>query len=385
MADNADQSADKTEEPSERQLQKNRQSGQVARSRDLMTAINGLLLFVFVGVEASGAMADALLSLFHDYEYLVAQAATERQWFSDVLQNRFHFFPSVFVPMMLVTLVSSVLGAASSGPLIFSGKVVGFKLQRINPVQGIGKLFSSKGAVEVVKALMKTVILGAGLYGFLQFYFSTLVGRPITSLPAMVKHGGNILLWAGIGFSLMLLVMAIPDVFWQRYRTRKDQMQTRQQAKESQKNEEGSPESRQRLRRVQRQQAAAVQKKMLDAVPDADVIVTNPEHYAVALRYQPEQDAAPVVIAKGVDFIAALITDKARQASKPVLVQPMLTRALYYHTEVGQPVAPDLYNAVARIMVYLYQLDQYRQHSLPERPRSPVIKVPEKYDYLKTR
>lgn len=382
MAENSENSGEKTEKPSERQIKENLSSGQVARSRDLITALGSLLMFLFLGY--SGLLSTFFTQLFRGYDDLIASADLAMYGVDTILHERFSYFPTLFLSMFAVSFLCAVASAAMTAPLFFSWKVVSPKWQRINPVEGIKKVISTKGGVEVIKALLKSSLLILVLYLLQMHYFEKVFSYHSTSILHASQFGGKVLLASAIWFSLILVLLAVPDAFWQKYSVAKDQMLTRQQAKESQKNEEGSPESKQRLRRIQRQKASVDRKKMLDSVPDADVIITNPEHFAVALQYTPEHNKAPVVIAKGVDFLAELITQKAHFSQKPVLIQPMLTRALYYHSDVGQEVAPDLYNAVARIMVYLYQLDQYRHKRLSARPKSPVINIPDKYDYLKS-
>ena len=377
-----DQGSEATEQPSERQKHKARQKGQVARSRDLMMALPLLALFL-------------LLSQTNDISQLVINMAVLGQidrvvTDSDVvavlltkLQLSFALFPSLLLTLYLVTVASATAGAWFSGPVIFSFKVVAPQAQRINPISGLRRIFSRQGLAEVIRALLKSLLLASALYLLLLAWHSEIMALDACPMPAQaIFRALRIVLYSALSLSLMMLVIAVADVFWQKHRTQKQQLLTRQQVKDNLKNEEGSPQTRQRIRQTQQKMTTRMRQKMLDAIPDADLILTNPSHFAVALQYRAGSHRAPVLVARGVDHLAQLIVSIGQSAGKPVLVQPLLTRALYYHTEPGQEIAPDLYQAVARVMVYLYQLDRYRTRQSAYCPSTPNIQVPKKYQHF---
>ncbi|MFK0572415.1 flagellar biosynthesis protein FlhB [Endozoicomonas sp.] len=388
-SDSKDSASEKTEEPSERQLLKSRKEGQVSRSRDLMIALHSLSVFLFLGFSdlASQVMSGVFGGAYpgsvpRPLSETLGNTDFQAGWLMDRLRDAFALFPELLVPVAMVVIPAVVAGALMSGPFIFSLKVIAPKAQRISPAEGIKRIFSSKGLAEVIRATVKTLLLGLCLFFIIRYHFVEIMALSQWPLRDATLRGLQILLSAGLSLSLTLLLIAVPDVLWQKHSFRKKQMTTRQQARENLKDEEGSRESRERMRRTQLQKASVVRKKMLDAVPGADIIITNPDHFAVALQYRPGEQRAPVLIARGVDFLADLIISLGRRAGKPVMIQPMLARALYYHTEVDQEIAPDLYNAVAKIMVYLYQLNRYRSGQSKHNPGPPVIRVPDKYQYL---
>ncbi len=379
-----DQGSEATEQPSERQKQKARQQGQVSRSRDLMMALQLLATFVLLGhLNDIGYVMVNMATLGQVDDLMIATTTDDASVLLARLQAAFALLPRLLLTLLLVTVISATAGAWFSGPMIFSFSVVAPQIRRIDPVSGLKRIFSHQGVAEVIRALLKTLLLATALYLlFHGFYGEIMALDAYPTPPSAIVRALQIVWWSALALSTMMLLMAVVDVFWQKHRTNKQQLLTRQQVKDNLKNEEGSPQTRQRLRNTQQKMATMMRQKMLDAVPDADLILSNPGHYAVALQYHSGTHHAPILVARGVDHLAQLIISIGRSAGKPVLVQPLLTRALYYHTEPGQEIAPDLYQAVARVMVYLYQLDRYRSRQSTYCPSVPNIQVPKKYQHF---
>ena len=382
-----DQGSEATEQPSERQKHKARQKGQVARSRDLMMALQLLAAFLLLGQSSDVGQVVSNMAMLGQIDSVVT--ATNSDGLAELLTRlkaAFALLPNLLITLYLMTVAGAIAGAWFSGPMIFSFRVVAAQAKRINPVSGLRRIFSRQGLAEVIRALLKTVLLASALYLLFRGFHTEIMALDAYSTPARATiRALHIVLWSALSLSLMMLLIAVADVFWQKHRTQKQQLLTRQQVKDTLKNEEGSPQTRQRIRKTQQRMATMMRQKMLDAVPDADLILSNPSHYAVALQYRTGTHQAPVLVARGVDHLAQLIISIGRSAGKPVLVQPLLTRALYYHTEPGQEIAPDLYQAVARVMVYLYQLDRYRTRQSAYCPSAPTIQVPKKYQHFSLR
>ncbi|USE38248.1 flagellar biosynthesis protein FlhB [Endozoicomonas sp. SCSIO W0465] len=376
-----EQSSEPTEQPSERQKQKALQEGQVSRSRDLMIAMQTVAVFSLLGFSRYFDQVETVVSMLTQVNTPLNDTAGANASIMDSLQVAFALFPGVMIPLFLVIALSVIAGALISGPFIFSVKVLAPRARRINPVSGLQRICSAQGLAEVIRALLKTLLLAVALFLILRYQQPEIMALRSYYLPIAATRALQLLLSTGLALSGVLMIIAAVDVVWQKHRFRKQQLLTRQQVKDNLKNEDGSPQTRQRIQQTRQKLASVVRKKMLDAIPDADVVLTNPSHFAVVLKYQPGSHQAPVVVARGIDHMAELIISIGRSAGKPVLIQPMLTRALYYHTEIDQEIAPDLYQAVAKIMVYLYQLDRYRTHQSTFCPSSPNIQIPEKYQH----
>ncbi|MGI2030073.1 EscU/YscU/HrcU family type III secretion system export apparatus switch protein [Endozoicomonas acroporae] len=374
-----EQGSEPTEQPSERQKKKALQEGQVSRSRDLMIAMQSLAIFLLLGHSRYFDQIDTVIAMLAQVDAPLSDAS--QTLIMDSLQTAFSVFPSVMITMSLVVVFSVTAGALISGPFIFSVTIVAAKARRINPVAGLKRICSVQGLAEVVRASLKTLLLAVALFLIIRYRLPEIMALRNYPVPMAATRALTLLLSTGLALSGVLMVIAAGDVVWQKHRLRKQQLLTRQQVKDNLKNEDGSPQTRQRIRQARQKLAAVTRRKMLDAIPGADLVLTNPGHFAVVLKYQPDSYRAPVLVARGVDHMAELIISIGRSAGKPVLIQPMLTRALYYHTDIDQEIAPDLYQAVAKIMVYLYQLDRYRTHQSTFCPSSPNIQIPEKYQH----
>ncbi|MBO9480812.1 EscU/YscU/HrcU family type III secretion system export apparatus switch protein [Salinisphaera sp. G21_0] len=374
-----EQGSEPTEQPSERQKKKALQEGQVSRSRDLMIAMQSLAIFLLLGNSRYFDQIDTVITMLAQVDAPLNDASQAS--IMDSLQTAFSVFPAVMITMSLVIVFSVTAGALISGPFIFSLTIVAAKARRINPVAGLKRICSVQGLAEVVRASLKTLLLAVALFLIIRYRLPEIMALRTYPVPMAATRALTLLLSTGLGLSCVLMVIAAGDVVWQKHRLRKQQLLTRQQVKDNLKNEDGSPQTRQRIRQARQKLAAVTRRKMLDAIPGADLVLTNPGHFAVVLKYHPDSYRAPVLVARGVDHMAELIISIGRSAGKPVLIQPMLTRALYYHTDIDQEIAPDLYQAVAKIMVYLYQLDRYRTHQSTFCPSSPNIQIPEKYQH----
>ena len=385
MADETlqDSGAEKTEKPSARQIQKWRRQGRVARSRDLVIACQ-LIFFFFCLYPCGPIVADCVAEIYRYSLTISAAEATGVEWMTDRLRTVFAQLSVLLLFACAIMTCATITGSLIPDGLVWSPSVMRPQAKRINPVTGIRRIFSLRGLVELLKAVSKTVLLALSATAFFMLHF-----RAIASLGDLPAGGGGtgmftLLGRAGLLLSAVMVLIALLDTLWQKYRLNKQMMQTRSQSRESQKEEEGPPEARSRRRDIRHRRAMAMRQQMLASLPEADVIITNPAHFAVALRYRAKEQAAPVVIAKGVDFLAELIIRLGRQAQKPVIIQPSLARALYYHVKVGDEIAPALYSALARVIVYLQQLEHYRSQQGDLPPKKPRIVVPPQYRHRNT-
>ncbi|MFP4694995.1 flagellar biosynthesis protein FlhB [Thiohalospira sp.] len=361
MAENED-GQEKTEDPTPKRMQDAREKGQVPRSRELTTM--GMVMaaagaFYFFGP----MMIDGLLDI------LEANFAVEREAVFDdgILVER--FFAStleglwVITPFLIVMVVIAILGPIALSGWVFSLQALAFKWSKLDPVKGLGRVFGPRGALEFLKAFFKFGLVGALAILFLWMEGQAFLALGTASLEVAMARMGELLLYAFFFMSLSLILLAVVDIPFQLWDNQRQLKMTRKEVQDEHKQTEGDPQVKQRIRSLQQEMA---QKRMMEEVPSADVVVTNPTHYAVALRYDQETMAAPVVVAKGVDLMATQIRSVASENDVPVLEAPPLARALYEHAELDQAIPAGLFQAVAQILAYLYFLREEGQ-SGPER------------------
>lgn len=350
MAEPDDQ--ERTEEPSARRQAQAREKGQVARSRELNTML--LLLAAAVGGLLSGpAVVDDLLGLMQrHFTPSRAQIFDPEAAVAALGAGVFDGLWSV-APILLLLGVVALLAPVALGGWNFSPQALGFKWEKLDPVRGFKRLFAWRGLVELAKALVKFLLIGAVAVAYLQLRSEAFVGLGLEPVPQAIAHTGRLLLSAFLLLAAALVLIAAVDVPFQLWDHRRQLRMSHQELKDENKETEGSPETRSRVRGVQREMA---QRRMMAEVPEADVVITNPEHYAVALRYRQDSRGAPVVVAKGADRLAAKIREIAAHHRVPLLSAPPLARALYHSTELEQEIPAGLYVAVARVLAYVFQL-----------------------------
>lgn len=353
MAENADGS-EKSEEPTQKKIQDARDKGQVPRSKELTTVLMTLSAAVFFLMYGSVMMADFMtlgtrgLSFDRDiafdthklFDLIVAL----------VLQAIYLVTPFILV-MVIIALISPVL----LGGWSFSAKAIAPKVSKLNPVSGIKRMFSVKALLELFKALAKFALVMAMATYFLYFAFGEVLALGLEPLKFAMAHAGSLIVQAFIFVSLSLLIVAAIDVPFQLWDHNRQLKMTKQEVKEEHKQQEGNPEVKGRIRQVQREMS---QRRMMQKVPEADVIITNPTHFAVALKYDPENMQEPLVIAMGADFMAAQMRTIAKENNITIVEAPPLARALYYNAEIDRPIPYDLFKAVASVLAYVYQLKE---------------------------
>jgi flagellar biosynthetic protein FlhB len=280
----------------------------------------------------------------------------------------------LITPFLLITVVAALAGPAMMGGLLFSPEAVAFKLEKLDPIKGLGRVFSTKGLIELVKALLKFfLVLGVAVlvYKFLEREVMALITFDV--MDGIVRAGGMIML-ALILLSATLVLIAAIDVPFQLWSHSKQLKMTKQEIKDESKETNGRPEVKARVRQLQRE---ASQRRMLQDVPDADVVITNPTHYSVALKYDTDGSGAPRVVAKGQDLIALKIRSIAIEHDVTIFEEPPLARALHGTTEIGDEIPGPLFLAVARVLAYVFHLKK----SLPTDyiPRPEAAELPSEF------
>ncbi|HEX4024323.1 MAG TPA: flagellar biosynthesis protein FlhB [Steroidobacteraceae bacterium] len=367
MAENDTDDRERTESPSQKRLDDARQRGQVPRSRDLGAAVvvltGGLGLYGLgggVGAQLLSIMRDGL-TLGH------AQAADSGQMLLRLQHAAVQGFLAA-APLLGLLLAAAVLAPLAIGGWNFSGQALTPDFSRLDPISGLKRMFSTRGLIELGKALARFVVVAAVTVVLLMKQFHRYAGLGIEPTRVGVIHAllltGEALIALGGALAVIALV-DVPLAIWQYY---KGLRMTRQEVRDEHKETEGSPETRSRVRRVQQQLA---RRRMMQQVPKADVVVTNPTHYAVALRYDERRNRAPVVVAKGVELIALAIRRIAEEHAVPIVEAPPLARALHGSCEIGDEIPTRLYAAVAKVLTYVYQLRSARRYAavVPQPPR----------------
>jgi len=353
MAENADGS-EKSEEPTEKKLKDARDKGQIPRSKELTTVLMTLsaaVFFLFYG----SVMMEGFVTLATNGLSFDRNVAFDTQKLFDLITALLIEAIYLITPFILVMVLIALISPVLLGGWSFSVKALAPKASKLNPVAGIKRMFSAKALLELFKALAKfTLVISMATY-FLYFAFDEVLALGVEPLKFALGHSASLIIEAFIFVSLSLLIVAAIDVPFQLWDHNKQLKMTKQEVKEEHKQQEGNPEVKGRIRQVQREMS---QRRMMQKVPDADVIITNPTHFAVALKYDPESMQEPLVIAMGSDFMAAQIRTIAKQNDITIVEAPPLARALYYNAEIDRPIPYDLFKAVASVLAYVYQLKE---------------------------
>ncbi len=348
--------ADKSEEPTEKRLRESREKGQLARSHELSTVavtlggIGGLLA-------SGGGLAQTLMAMMQGTFELSRETLLDEGAMVRLLMGSGLMALEAIMPLLIALLIASIVGPVALGGWLFSAKAMAPKVSRMNPAAGLKRMFSTKALVELLKALGKfLVVLGVALL-VLSAYQDDLLSIAKQPLDLAIMHSVEIVGWCALWMACGLIIIAAVDVPFQLWDNKQKLMMTKQEVKDEYKDSEGKPEVKSRIRQLQRE---AAQRRMMQAVPEADVVITNPTHFAVALKYDGDKGGAPRLVAKGGDFVALKIREIAQEHKVTVLESPALARAVYYSTELDQEIPAGLYLAVAQVLAYVYQLRQYR-------------------------
>jgi flagellar biosynthesis protein FlhB len=367
MSDDSDQ--EKTEEPSEKKLRESREKGEVPRSRDLSGAI-----VVLAGVAA--LMNGGQSAFLHARRIFALGLGYSREaLFSDALPGRtlhaaMHEALNLFAPVAVATMLATLAAPLLLGGLNFSAQALQPKFDRLNPIKGLGRIFAMRGLIELGKALLKLLFIGAVLGLLLRHWQDELQATGRGSVVAGIAQSIGLLGRAALWFGSMLALIGGIDALYQKFDHAKTLRMTKQEFRDEMKESEGNPESKGRIRQVQQAQS---RRRMMEELPKADVVVVNPTHFAVALRYDDGRMGAPRVIAKGVDVLAQQIRLVAGSHRIPMVESPPLARALYATTELGREIPAALYVAVAQVLAYVYQLKQ----AVTQGETPPAVPTPE--------
>jgi len=374
MAEESD--LEKTEQPSLQRLDKAREEGQVARSRELTTFV--LLLAGGAGLWLMGsAITQKLIRVLHDGLTLDKRLTYDTEHLLPHLHALSFDALLALLPFLFVLLLAALFSPLLLNGWLFTLQPLQPKFSKLNPIAGIGRMFSTNSLVELLKAIAKALVVGAVGAWVIWHNRDDVMSLMTQPLAAAITQMGNLMWGSFIAIMGGMLLIAAVDVPFQLYEHNKKLMMTKQEVRQEAKESEGNPEVKGRIRRMQREMA---QRRMMSEIPTADVVVTNPTHFSVALRYSDSGMRAPVVVAKGSQLTAARIREIALEHGVPILEAPPLARALYKHTEIGDAIPEALYTAVAEVLAYIYQLKRYNKEG-GEQPQEPHdLPVPAELD-----
>ncbi len=371
MSESGDSSQEKTEEPTARKLEKAREDGQVPRSRELTTTaviLTGTLGLMVFGGEIALTLLDVLTYNFtlnretiFDTNAMIAHLALS---FREALLS--------LLPIFSVLILAAIAGPIALGGWLFSAKSLMPKGSRMDPIAGLKRMISVKSLVELFKAIGKVSVIVTVSYILLSSTQAELLGLSEESLKAGILHSLDLSVMAAVWLSASTILIALIDIPFQIHEYSKKLKMSRQDIKDEMKDTEGKPEVKSKIRQMQQQLS---QQRMMQAVPEADVVITNPTHFSVALKYDPETMETPILLAKGVDHMAMRIREIARAHDVEFVQSPALARAIYHTTEVEHSIPQGLYLAVAQVLAYVFQLREFRkgQSEKPNYPRNPNI------------
>jgi flagellar biosynthetic protein FlhB len=364
---------ERSEQPTAKRLTEARKKGQVARSRELNTLLvmlaSALALWLLSGPAMSG-----MTSLFSEALSPSGDVLKQAELVPTHLMHVLLSALTLITPFLAITVVAALAGPALMGGLLFSADAIAFKADKLDPIKGLGRVFSTKGLIELVKALLKFfLVLGVAvlIYKYLERDVMALITLDVME---GIARSGNMVMIALVLLSATLVLIAAIDVPYQLWSHNKQMRMTKQEIKDEGKETDGRPEVKARVRQLQREVS---QRRMLQDVPDADVVITNPTHYSVALKYDKDGSGAPRVVAKGQDLIALKIRSIAIEHDVAIYEEPPLARALHGTTEIGDEIPGPLFLAVARVLAYVYHL----RKSTPTDyiPRPAPVELPSEF------
>jgi flagellar biosynthetic protein FlhB len=373
MAENDQQQQERTEQATPKRLEEARKRGQIARSRELNMAAVMIIgaLALYAGQPRFGNFFIDLMTrgLSFDTHWLRGP-----EMITAALSQAALAALTAFSPFLAAAAVAAVLGGVAVGGWAFSAKPMVPNLGKLDPIKGLKRVFGLRGLVETGKAVAKAAVVGGCALGFIAYASTSIFNLSLAPLGSAMSGAGTMISLTLLICSMSLILVALIDVPFQIWNHNKQLRMTRKEVEDELKETEGRPEVRSRIRSLQQELS---DRRMLDDVAEADVVVTNPTHFAVALKYDEGQSGAPIVLAKGMDYLAERIREIAEENGIAFFEAPPLARALYWTTDVGKEIPAQLYLAVAQVLTYVYRLKAAMEQADAEWPERPEIEVDE--------
>ncbi len=368
---------ERTEDATPRRKQQAREKGQIASSRELNTVlmlmISGAALFI-IGPHTANEMQ----LLFKEHLHIDRQTIFTPMAMPAIFETAILEAVNALVPFFIIVVLAALAGPLSMGGFNFSTQALSFKWEKLDPIKGLQRIFAVRGLVELLKALVKFIVIASVAIAYLYNHIGEYLGLGAEPLHQAIAHAGHLLIWGFLAMASTMILIAMVDVPFQLWDHHKQLRMTFQEVKDENKDTEGNPEVRGRVRQMQRNIA---QQRMMQEVPKADVVITNPEHYSVALRYEGGKMGAPVLVAKGLDLIAFQIRNIAIENNIPIVQAPPLARALHHTTKLNHEIPAGLYLAVAQVLAYVYQLKQRKGYAATQEHKIGDLPIPDDLQY----
>lgn len=348
---------EKTEPATSKKLDDVRKEGQVVKSKELISAVSLLALFVLIKVYI-GIVGEKLLKVFQDFyntfDKIISSSATglPMNLSLEAVKQMLISIVLIAAPFLIVAVIIAFLLNVLQQKWMVTAKPLQPKASKISPLSGFKRIFSVKQLVELLKAIAMMAVIGIVAYQTIKDKLPLILTFYNIPLYTAIAAVGNILVDMGIRVSAVFLIIGFADLIFQRHKFKTDNMMTKQEVKDEFKNSEGDPQVK---GQVKRRMMEISRRRMMEALPEADVVITNPTHFAVALKYEPNSGKAPVVIAKGADYLAFQIKDKAKEYHIEIVENKPLARILYHNVDIGMEIPPELYQVVAEILARVLQ------------------------------
>ncbi|MGY3911079.1 flagellar biosynthesis protein FlhB [Aeromonas piscicola] len=354
----ADTDQERTEQPTGKRLQQAREKGQIARSKELGTA-SVLLAAVFGLLMIKESLAGAMVKILTIGFTLDRDQAFDPNAMGAMVPALLRELLHPLGLLFMLVAIAAFIGNTLMGGMNFSSEAMLPKWSKLSPLNGIKRMFGVQSLVELIKSIAKVVFITLFAWWMLSSQFNHLLNLSLEGYPGGIIDALDLLLWMLIILCCALIPIVAIDVPFQQWNHMRQLKMTKQEVKDEFKDSEGKPEVKGRIRRLQMEMAM---RRMMGDVPKADVVITNPTHYSVALKYDTAKPgAAPKVVAKGTDEIAMKIREIAREYEIPIMPSPGLTRAIFHSTEIGHEIPEGLFAAVAQVLAYVYQLKKFRR------------------------
>ena len=343
---------EKTEPATSKKLNDIRKEGQVAKSKEIITAISLMSLFIILKVYLSSlgtGLIDVYKEIYSSVPHVISESASglQTRMATTVLRQVIVDVVKLAIPILIVAVVIAVLGNMLQQKWMVTAKPLQPKLSKLSPISGLKRMFSVRQLMELLKSIAMIALIMVVVYTTIKSKMNVLLTFYDVGLNAALSTIGSIIIDLGIKISAVFLIVGFVDLIYQRHKFKNDNMMTKQEVKDEYKNSEGDPQVKGQIRRKMQEIS---RRRMMQQLPEADVVITNPTHFAVALKYEPNAGKAPVVIAKGADYLAFQIKDKAKEYNIAIVENKPLARILYHNIDVGMEIPPELYQAVAEIL-----------------------------------
>lgn len=371
-------SGEKTEEPTAKKLTDARKKGQIARSKDLGT------MFVLVGsafamMVMGDALVDALSTIMKRMFSLSRRETMDVNALMGVVTSA---SSAIFFPMMaifVIIMVAAFIGNTMLGGMAFSWEAMAPKASRLSPFEGFKRMFGVQAGVEFLKSVMKFLVVVTVAYLLLSGLFEQILGLSLEAIPLNFEHAVTMLLWMFLTLALSIGIIVVIDAPYQIWNHTRQLKMTKQEVKDEFKNTEGNPEIKGRIKQTQYEMS---QRRMMSEVPNSDVVITNPTHYSVALKYDSDAGGAPILVAKGLDEMAMHIRTIAKENGVEIVQSAALARSLYYTSEVNKDIPEELYAAVAQVLAFIFQLNEHRKGKANRpTPIAKTLPIPDDFKY----